>query len=450
MLPRADHPNGAIDAGRTIESCAEQFPSVSLPNHLYHGRYGYTGPRRWATGLSRCPSKTSDHERGSDSTWSPAKAMRETAQALLIALVVLGYRGPGDCAGDEQPARRVGDPKLQEEINGAIDRGVRYVSQCQMPDGAWYYEVEGMRGGPRRPPDGTGGLTALAIYALAASGVPERDPSIARGLAWERAHPIPFSADSRFATYSVSLLAMALCRLSSATHEQEINILAQRIEDGAVPHGGWTYDLLPRKRRAKQERRIRKAGGDPVRGDISNTQFAVLALWAAEALGSHTVRRSTWQGLRKTLSELQGSGGDWPYGMYRKGARGHADEFTRTRTAAGLLAFVCADAGARGGVTHLSEARTSDDARRGLLALRRGGNYNYGDYFFDYCVERTETLLDRPTREWYPQGARALVEGQAEDGHWGPAEHGDSRHVYETALALLFLSRATSATVTPR
>lgn len=360
---------------------------------------------------------------------------------LLLLTLACGLASSAG-ADDDRPKRRVADTKLQKGINVAIEKGVAHLKKSQRPDGSWRYDPSSTSSRTGYVPHGTGGLSALALYALSASGVPEGDAAIRKGLKWVADNPEQYAADGMYATYSVSLLALALTRIDAKTHRKRIHELALRIEDGALPTAGWDYELLDRKARRKHLKLLRKSGSTPWKGDLSNTQFAVLALWAAESLAGHKVRTSTWKATRNRLSKLQRDSGDWTYGL------GPAGGFSGSMTAAGLVSYVCAHAGAAGGVKHLAAARESEPAKRGLRAFIDTRRPDYGDYYFAYSVERVGTVLTRPTADWYPAGARALLKLQEKDGRWSENERGDSRRVYETALALLFLSRATAATVT--
>jgi len=369
-----------------------------------------------------------------------AWAMRCRREPWLVILAFCLASSAG--AEDDRPERRVADPKLQSAIHAAIDKGVAYLKRSQQHDGRWLYDPTGAPRATDFPYDGSGGLTALALYALSASGVPASDAAITKGIGWVVANPKQFAPEGNYATYCVSLLVLALTGIDAQAHAKHVHELAQRLEDGALPTAGWSYDLLDRERRRKEMRRLRKWGSKPFKGDLSNTQFAVLALWAAQSMTGYKVRTSTWKRTRDLLAKVQRDSGEWTYGLNGGGG------FSGTMTAAGVVSYVCAFAGSEGGAEHLPAARASEPAKRGLRAFATCSKESYEDYYFAYSVERLGTVLARPSADWYPAGARALVECQEKDGRWSRIERGDSRQVYETSLALLFLSRATAATIT--
>jgi hypothetical protein len=124
-------------------------------------------------------------------------------------------------------------------------------------------------------------------------------------------------------------------------------------------------------------------------------------------------------------------------------------------TAAGLVSWVYATASlsSRGRcVEGLEKARRAAIADRSLMAFfSRRLDWQWDDYYLVYSIERVGTVLGIPEASWYVHGSRELVGAQDQAGSWGAAPrdgrgragHGDERHVYETALALLFLSKAT-------
>jgi len=118
--------------------------------------------------------------------------------------------------------------------------------------------------------------------------------------------------------------------------------------------------------------------------------------------------------------------------------------------AAGLVSYVYATAALLGGREALDAARRSPVARKGVRLFHGPWGWNFGNYYFVYALERVGTVLALPLEDWYLEGARILVRNQHADGSWrAMSRQGDDQHAYETALALLFLSRATARSITP-
>ncbi len=396
----------------------------------------------------------------------------------MLGVVVGSTSGQGR---DDRPERRVKDAALQNRINGAIYSGMDYLTAQQNPDGSWPFEQQG---GRRRQfageHDFTGGLTALGLYALAASGMRKDDPTIQRGLKWLQRHRRPFDEGSK-ATYCASLLIMALTRIDVAEHRRWIHELADRIARSQLRHGQWHY--LLQSRYADKERRPAGRRGGAGRlgagrgrgglqqqmqpGDNSNTQFAVLALWTAQVLAGYKVSPKVWRRLSALYLRTQHEDGGWgykaPVTSTKSGRVVSARVFDSrpTMTEAGLIGFVCATAALRGGIKGLSAARKHKAAVQGMnafIADRSAWSQMFWDYYYVYGVERVGTVLGLPEQGWYSIGAKLLVARQHEDGYWklaaraggGRPSHGDEWQVYETALALLFLSKATAHPITPR
>jgi len=183
--------------------------------------------------------------------------------------------------------------------------------------------------------------------------------------------------------------------------------------------------------------------------DNSNTQFAVLALWAAESIGGYKVRESTWKKIHKHFSKgqhkSQNSDGAWDYHNKNK----HP---TATMTAAAIVSLVYAHAALDQRKGGLERSRRQKSVVRGLGALgriakgweKRGpkGVSIWGNYYWVYSLERVGTVLGLDPEDWYVTGARHLVKQQNKRGAWRPP-HNKASGCYETSLALLFLVRGT-------
>jgi hypothetical protein len=347
---------------------------------------------------------------------------------LGLPLLVLVTAALG---GDDRPERKA-DADLQARINGAITKGIAYLKSIQQGDGSWPY--------PAAPQaeDMTAGLTALGLYALSASKVPPDDPAIRKGLRWTEGKKASYATGTH-STYSASLLVLALTRIDPVGQRGRIHRLADSLVGGQLGSNMWTYQLGKSGTRGKG-----RGEGDRLRGvqggDNSNSQFAVLALWAASALAGYEVPTATWQRIQAFYALTQLPQGTWGYTP--PPAAGKA-----TMTAAGLCAYVYATAGLLGGVSGLPVARKGAVAQRGLDALLGDLHpADYRNYYLVYAIERAGTVMAIPEDQWYVQGASALVQAQDPGGRWGPGRAGGG--AYETSLALLFLSRATRAAVT--
>jgi len=315
----------------------------------------------------------------------------------------------------QAPARRtVG----QQEVNAAIDRGVRWLLGSQDEDGSWFEP---------RP-----GRTALALYALLKSGVDPEHPVVRRALGFLAAH------DPQ-QTYDAAILSMVLASLDDPEYFEWLDVLAERIASWQLKTGDWAYPA-----------------GD---GDLSNTQYAALGLWAAGKSGVK-VPAKPWEELFGALQKYVTREGAFGY------KRGDHDA-TPSMTAAGVGSLaLCA-----WGLQH-ADALAPRVARQIERANERGLEWlgahfdealsttlGFWPYYRLYGIERVGALAkvgQLGGRDWYQEGAAALVAEQREDGSWSPrndpmpgapqGRRGDGSVDVNTAFALLFLRRATSLT----
>jgi len=265
-------------------------------------------------------------------------------------------------------------------------------------------------------------------------------------------------------TYSLALAILFFDRLGDPADAPFIQALAQRLLAGQNGQGGWSYHCPAPP--AEEVRRLTEllrgsSGGKaaprglvPPRGkgldekgplggvgDNSNTQFAVLGLWAARRHGVDVVKAFTR--VEERFRKSQGTDGGWGYvpGL----------PSTPSMTCAGLQTLAMSHGLARelekqGGKA--PPALAKDRAlRSGLLALGtvvgnnpgKGQGMTRGHYFL-WSVERLAVALGLETignRNWHAWGAQLLLASQAADGAWW-GEHGPD---IDTCFALLFLRR---------
>jgi len=381
--------------------------------------------------------------------------MRWWALLVLAGLVA---------AEDDRFAKDVPQP-LRGKINEAIDKGVAYLKSIQRPDGYW--------GGPEDPKSflrwedqsQTAGMTALCLYALGASGCGAKDPAVEKALVFIHENPKFFAGGYSCATYTNALLVLALTRIDPALLRTPIHEAADRLVGGHLSDGMWTYILEPMRTGAPvraEDRNAWRKGSTGISNipDNSNTQLAVLALWAAQQMAGYQVPRDSWEEIKKHFLKYQEDDGGW---SYRKVNRSSSP----TMTAAGIVSLVYAIASLDGKEGALERARMHPALKRGLRLLPltpdarpplRAWNGAWFNYYYIYSVERVGTVLALDPATWYVPGAQWLVEHQGADGGWGgggglvkpdPQKTKEVLQMpYETALALLFLTRATRDLVT--
>lgn len=299
--------------------------------------------------------------------------------------------------------------KLQERINGAIDRGVDWLMKNQALDGSWNHEQWTYRNG----------CTALCMYTLLKSGVPKRHPAVQRALEY-------LKGNSSRETYSIGCHLMALAEYDDPAHLPWMKELADTLV--SFQRGGaFNYPW----------------GG----ADLSNTQYGVLGLRAAAQKGIQ-VPPSVFEKAAQQALQWSDEAGKGAYAAlaftYNGGQRP-----TSSMTAAGVTVLAIADEQLQG---RSKAANFLGAAKRGVQWLADNytidDNINEGhdrwDLYYLYGLERVGGLMGLDKiggRDWYREGAKHLCDKQGDKGQWG-SSYGD--HPIDTCFALLFLQRATA------
>jgi hypothetical protein len=411
-------------------------------------------------------------------------------------------RGGGDVPRGEDPVKR--EPvetalpnslseEEQREVNEAIERGVAYLRK---------HAPAGAMGNQRQP-----GLHPLVGLTLLECGVSPDDPTLASLIGAIRA-----GARKLIETYSLSLTILFLDRLGDSEDEKLIALLAARLIAGQNDAGGWTYgcpalseadgrmllsylDSHPVPAQVRQQGggmplvvrgsdRGNGGGNEPGSGDRplsradlpasvkdrpvvahdfsakvprgagddnSNTQFAILGVWAARR-HRITVDRSLAL-ISARFHQSQNGDGSWGYNLHSMVRRD-------SMTCAGLLGLAVARASDAEG-----DAAEKDPAiAKGLKFLGqkvqnpggvrkpRRGRANFiglradslGDLYWLWSLERVGVIYSLHTiggKDWYAWGAGVIVEHQNDDGSW----QGGQGPVVDTCFALLFLKRVNVA-----
>ncbi len=295
------------------------------------------------------------------------------------------------------------------DVRVAIRRGVEAILDAQRPDGSW--------------PDAhqPGGVTALATYTLLTAGHAADEPHVAAGLEVVRKLPNQH-------TYVVSLKILALTTANPKSYRREISAAVDWLVGAQQLGGLWNYT---------------EAG---TRFDHSNTQFALLGLYAAATSG-FSVPHTAWQKAQTALLRTQNSDGGWAYQIENQSygsmtAAGVANLLILGRTFAANR-----ERGFReGAAPNCGRHQTARQLQRGLDWLERnfqpGTNPRHGGNTFCwlYAAERVGILSGRRffgEYDWYRAGASVLVRTQTRApalGRWPGSTH-------ETCFAVLFLAK---------
>lgn len=178
--------------------------------------------------------------------------------------------------------------------------------------------------------------------------------------------------------------------------------------------------------------------------DNSNTQFAMLALWAARRHLVPTQRTLNLLTFRFTTS--QNPDGSWSY-RYRFGG----DERGKPQmTSVGLLGLAIGHALAHDGAIKDPALVQNPRVTGGFASLARHvgdpGNPNMPvrNLYMLWSVERAAMLYRLPTiggHDWYGWGVEALLANQTPAGNWTNGGYPGSGPTADTCLALLFLKK---------
>ena len=357
---------------------------------------------------------------------SPIGARQVCAALLLLASKASALAG-------------VGSP-TDREISAAISKGVSFLGNCQEDRGGWN---EPSQGGHRL------GVTALAGLALMENGVAPEDASIKSA----REVVVSLAATST-QTYDLTLAILFLARQQKGRQGESdplIQELAQRLSDGN--HDGlWDYNVPMRikvsksspgipRRQVEESRRIRRRGGAGS-GDHSNTQFALLGLWAAGRHGFDP--DSDLELIDQHFRDTQLADGHWGY---RPGMGG-----SEAMSCAGLMALAITSARPSLAEHQTAKARgvalgkdpSFVKALHAVATDARSAN-SQSDIYYLWSLERVCVALGMRTLEdfdWYGHGARILIDRQMQDGGWAQDRWG---RIPDTCLALLFLRKANLA-----
>lgn len=354
------------------------------------------------------------------------KTVRIIACCLILALV----------AGDVPRVANAQNLMLTEEnVLETIKLGQKALVGRMGSNGAWGSTSQGH----------VVGETCLATLALIYSGVETDAPEIQRAVSYLRNCQIPTM------TYEASLMLMVLAAVKDRKDRVRMRQLVADLESSQVRNGEmkgtWTY--------------YTSGGLLNNSGDHSNAQFAVLGLYEAAHVGI-PVSRETWQAAHDHWERAQSGDGGWGY---TPGAASSG-----SMTAAGLSVMVMSTAmlqradklDANGNPLKLNsetkqyepaccaQPEPNDAIEKGVrwmanhFAVSRNPGGGGWLYYYLYGLERAGRLSGRRffgERDWYREGARYLIRGQAKrTGFWNVGAN-EQNDVVRSSFAMLFLSK---------
>jgi len=377
-------------------------------------------------------------------------------------------------------------PEERAAMDAAVARGVKYLRShlpglLQRGTSAGHYNHVGE--------------IALVGLTLLECDLPPQDPDVQSA-----ARRVREAAPALTNTYAISTSVLFLDRLGEQADHPLIHTLCLRLMAGQTRRGGWDYDCpaltaaeeqalsralrelpspeelgrahklsggkpdhpttpdprlaaLPPRLRASAVLNYhpsRRVAQEPASGraDNSNTQFAVLALWAGQRHGVPADRSFALADDRFRSSQQKD--GSWGYTF---GSRSRP----QTMTCSGLLALAAAkgkslaalydpkgelppnaDPAIQLGLQFIHDC-LHKHMNAGKATLDLKNQDALGDFYFLWSVERVGILYELPRLgggDWYAWGCRVLLARQQKDGGWRSHWPGP-----DTCFALLFLRR---------
>ncbi|MBX7103729.1 MAG: hypothetical protein K1X57_06590 [Gemmataceae bacterium] len=322
------------------------------------------------------------------------------------------------------------------EVRPHVDRAIAGLRRLQAADGSWgSYQA---------------GSTSLVLLAFLESGVATDDPAVVAGAKYVRQQIANASH-----TYGVSLAIIFLDRLGDKDDAPLIRTLTARLIAGQKPDGGWSYGLPTPSGSAPSDIGIRHS--DSPFGDTSNTQFAILGLWAGRRSGTNVEGPLRITGARFRRSAIpQAVGVGWGYTLTDPGSNG-------ARTSAGLLALLLQmgseierrmkspgapsgegktpkshdpfkDAMVQLAFRYATQQFVADCSLAGVVGTRP-------DYYMLWSFERAAVAYGVTNAfgvDWYKAGCRRILAHQDAQGLWSN-QYGIE---VDSSFALLFLARS--------
>jgi hypothetical protein len=319
----------------------------------------------------------------------------------------------------------------REQVEHAIHDGVHFLKQRQRADGSWT-DADG---------EAHTGTTSLVTLALLTAGEPANSPAVSQAIEYLR----DYGPEQLKSTYAVALQTMVFAAADPDRDQLKIAANVKWLQDAQIKPGdrvtwpgSWTYSAFKTRP-----------------GDNSNTQYALLGLYAATEVGV-TVRPEVWSLARSYWERIQHADGGWGYQ-----ADGN-QQATASMTCAGISSLIITGLKRFQGQEFLTGDQIQNCGKGGInINLQRGidwmaGHFRVGEnfpinqqwrYYYLYGMERAGRLTGQRffgPNDWYREGADKLVHEQDRlQGFWqgaGPVE-GDSDHVVTTSFALLFLAK---------
>ncbi len=353
------------------------------------------------------------------------------------------------------------DPVVQQMVN----RGIKYLEG--VPESAYHGGVTDF--------SGKGGERVLVAYAHYKCRHDPENPVVKRGvsaaLAITKALEAGRGDHGHKKNYEMAVCVLLLGTVDPERYKPELQALQRHLFDSQAAHGGWPYP------------------GD-VNGDISQTQYALLAVWTLDRIGIKMDYPSVASAMQWLL-RVQSTTGGWPYHGKDPGPGGqrtHQDKIYMSMALAGGSSLLIAGDALRlwgqtvddndPGIVGLPKAIklykedkntiqrkrakiSEEPIKRAIGELERYRQANPykratsldWHYYQLYTLERYESFIEiangriqDKSPPWYNKGVDELRKYQNGDGSWDD-KISRGNGLVDTSFALLFLIRSTQKAV---
>ena len=389
--------------------------------------------------------------------------------------------GPG-CESDEEEERAAPPPKeeekqpppqrkverpLQEQINEAIDNGIKFLKSKQAGDGSWGPCQSSSTYGQ---PGSTGnkcyftGPTSFAVFTLAKCGANKKDKTVKRGLKWLRKKARHGKSQTtrgsayRYSSYESASIVLMLEALNRRSPKRGKKKTERKITDTPEkpPRGSrfakddwkWMHERIQHILLCQNDKGGMRYWTRSRDKDLSATQFSLLAMRAASRAG-YPINKKHWLWATSYVRNLADPKGSFPYQA--------RDDPDLGMTAAGIACMVIGREQLELAESHVPSWIDTYVTRSFKylgenfdLTKKQGGRWHYR-YYYLYGIERIGDLTGRKEiggKDWYVRGAKVLLEEQIKGGGWTDRSCMDPEDTLGTCFALLFLKKATLPAVT--
>ena len=304
--------------------------------------------------------------------------------------------------------------------DAAILAGIAYLNTLQAPDGSLGEDWEV-------------GITSLYLIACLEAGIPKADANVQAALAYilSKVNPSGYIANTGERSYETSTAIMALAAYDDPAYSSIINAAADYVLTCQYTDGSFGY--YP---------------GDS--GDLSNSQYAVLGLIAAEQTGWSPPSMQVYDDLATWVASEQNPDGG--YGCYQTASSGAGTSSALICLA--LCGVPIGDPAVQGGLTWLHDNWDYTD-NPGYDWLDASYYYYYGvtkALAFYGITNEVGGVMDPTTaanpglpedQGWYFDLCEHLIVTQLPSGDWPPDPGGAYyHHTVEIIFAVLVLERA--------